>query len=295
MSTRGIFFLYDKLSSLAQADVKMMLVPGEHNAPHASPTMEIVDDERQKWFDYWLKDEKNGITAGESLTLYIPGEDVPYKTSNFPLAKTKWQKLYLTHKNNLIFSKDNIEEGSDLIKSEGLSFLTEYLDEDIIVLGPSVINFYGSISGASDVDWVIDLVDIDPSGEMDLVRREFLRGSFRNQETEKTKAWRPWHSFTKPVSLKQDEIYSFNIEVNPLSYRFLKGHKIGLIFRDSKCIGPSLENNNCWPYSKRTNKNKRAGLVKQYVPLPMPEKAVVYYSESRPSYILLPVFDEVLE
>ena len=51
-----------------------------------------------KWFDYWLKDEDNGITDMPKVQFYIMGKNEWRGENEWPLARTEFTPYYLHSK-----------------------------------------------------------------------------------------------------------------------------------------------------------------------------------------------------
>ncbi|MBI2502373.1 MAG: CocE/NonD family hydrolase [Candidatus Latescibacteria bacterium] len=58
-------------------------------------SMVDLESAEQRWFDYWLKGQENGVLAEAPLRLFIMGENLWRDEWEWPLARTQWQKWHL--------------------------------------------------------------------------------------------------------------------------------------------------------------------------------------------------------
>jgi uncharacterized protein len=102
-----------------------------------------------------------------------------------------------------------------------LSYETEPLTEDVVVVGALSAHLFGATTG-SDCDWIVRLIDVypeacakDPSmgGYQLLISGEPARARFRN-------------SFEKPEAVTPGEVNEYKIDLHWSHHCFRKGHKI---------------------------------------------------------------------
>ena len=96
MRTRG-------KTAIARESSRITIGPWEH--PLASRTAGELDfgpdanvdyyAVQLRWYDYWLKGMENGVRSEPPVTLFVMGRNVWRQESEFPLARTQYQKLYL--------------------------------------------------------------------------------------------------------------------------------------------------------------------------------------------------------
>jgi putative CocE/NonD family hydrolase len=149
-----------------------------------------------------------------SFSEYIsdPANPVPYAPRPIPgfwqdaLSKWKWK----------LSDQRFVQYRPDV-----LHFETEPLEEDIVISGEIVANFFASTTG-TDADWVVKLIDVYPedyaedpklAGYQLMVADEVLRGRFRN-------------GFEKGEPIPPNEVQEYTLQLNNRHHRFRKGHKI---------------------------------------------------------------------
>jgi len=186
-----------------------------------------------RWYDYHVKGIENGIMDEPNVRLWVQGTNGWKTASDWPVPETKWIPFYL-HPKGLLWEMEPWPEGGssmfeDSVTQPGgcLKFYTEPLQEDTEVVGPSVLNLYGSTS-SNEVFWFVTLLDVDPEGKERLLAEGWLRGSMREVDPKRSKPWAPFHPFLKRVPLVPGQIYEFNIEVCSNANLFRAGHRIGL-------------------------------------------------------------------
>jgi predicted acyl esterase len=90
----------------------------------------------------------------------------------------------------------------------------------------------------------------------------------------------PWHSFQKPVDLKPNTVYEFQIELQPVFKTFKKGCRIWLK------IGCDDVLHSTWDSSSR--------YVERPL-LPLRNEVLIYHGNQYPSHLLLPVVPDARE
>lgn len=118
-----------------------------------------------------------------------------------------------------------------------LTFTTEPLETDLEISGPIVLQLYAA-SSASDTDFFVKLADQFPQAPQERsagrqpmavnVTKGWLRASHREKDNARSTDWRPYYTHANPQPIEPGRIYRYDIEVNPASYLFQKGHRIRL-------------------------------------------------------------------
>jgi predicted acyl esterase len=177
---------------------KLRIHTGTHFHPFHSEEGRM---DQLRWFDYWLKGIDTGIMDEPPVKLEIRtgGSTKPYPfrfENEWPLARTRWTKLYLRIEREASGDPDAVEgtleasppgrtakltysatgitragvaSGSSLATSHGsltrtgVSFATAPLAEDTEVTGPIVLNLWVS-STSEDMDIFATLRNIGPDG-----------------------------------------------------------------------------------------------------------------------------------
>jgi len=251
-----------------------------------------------KWFDYWLKGEKNGIMDEPAVTYYMMAsarkgalsEKNRYVQSKQWPPKAKTTKYYLGVNGGLttaapvgadepyVYAFDPKNPvptfgGSNLIGDKGpmdqravgerkdyLRFQTEPLADDVAIAGPVTMELYAATDGP-DTDFMVKLVDVYPDGYEAVVLDNPIRARFRYGREAKDEAL-----MTPGVPAK------FTIDLWNTAITFEKGHRIAVHVSSSN-----------FP---RFDVNPNTGV-------PTMESRVatnsIYHDAQRPSAIILPV------
>lgn len=160
-----------------------------------------------------------------------------------------------------------------------LTFTTPPLDTDIEIAGPIKLTLYAS-SSATDTDFFIKLTDQRPQPEderarglnpaFEIVSRGWLRASHRALDPLRSTDLVPYHSHDREEPLVPQEVYRFEISIEPQAYLFRKGHRIRLEIVN----GDSPVTEALWPHSYRPD---RVG------------RDTICHDSEHPSVLILPV------
>jgi len=102
-----------------------------------------------------------------------------------------------------------------------LTWVTDTLDQDVVVSGKVIANLFASTSG-TDSDWIVKLIDVYPdkyepdatmSGYQLMIAGDVFRARYRK-------------SFEKPEPLTANKIYHYEIGFPANDHTFRKGHRI---------------------------------------------------------------------
>jgi uncharacterized protein len=118
-----------------------------------------------------------------------------------------------------------------------LTFTSAPLAKDMEIAGPSKLVLYAS-SSTRDTDFFVKLADQFPQSAEDrgkglnpfaeLITRGWLRASHRALDPERSTEMVPYHTHREPQPLRPDEIYKFEISLEPMAYRIKAGHRLRL-------------------------------------------------------------------
>jgi len=134
--------------------------------------------------------------------------------------------------------------------SDGVTFLTEPLDKDTEITGPSALKLFVS-SSTKDADIFVvlrvftgDLKEVVFQGAIDPhtpIGQGWLRASHRKLDKKLSTPYRPYHSHDQQQPLKKGEVVELDIEIWPTSIVVPAGHRIGLSIRGKDYVygGPS--------------------------------------------------------
>lgn len=111
------------------------------------------------------------------------------------------------------------------LEQDALTYISEPLTEDVQVTGPVSMKLWASTS-ARDTDFVVRLVDVWPddelgagesqSGFQNIVTSGWLKGTHR-------------HGHTNPEPIPVGEPVPYEIQLDPTSYLFRKGHRFAVV------------------------------------------------------------------
>ncbi len=208
-------------------------------------------DLQKRFFNHFLKGEDNGWSEQPKVKLQVRHVDkfVERDSSDWPLPETRWEKFHLDPRSALL--QPGIEPAEGTVSYEGLgegvTFLTEPLDQDTEITGPIAARL-AIASSTEDADLFLIVRAFDPNmkevvfqGALDPhtpIAQGWLRASHRKLDKEKTLPYRPYHSHDEKQLLKPGEIYSLDIEIWPTCIVVPKGYRIGLTVRGRDYVYP---------------------------------------------------------
>ncbi len=302
-SVANFMYLQEEGRGKARGNQKLLMGPFGHGSLAGDldygdiGLMQAMNNDL-RWFDYWLKGEKNGIMDEPAVTYYMMAsarkgalsDKNHFVQSKVWPPKSKSTKFYLNANNALTTSvptgadapyvyafdpKNPVPTfgGSNLIGDKGpmdqravgeradyLRFQTEPLTDDVAIAGPVTMELYAATDGP-DTDFMVKLVDVYPDGYEAVILDNPIRARFRygrNPEDEQL--------MTPGIPAK------FEIDLWHTAITFEKGHRIAVHVTSSN-----------FP---RFDVNPNTGV-------PAMESRVatnsIYHDAQRPSAIILPV------
>jgi hypothetical protein len=222
---------YNKISSKS----KKFLIsnPCEFARPFIEMQYEII-----RWYDHWLKGADNGIMDEPPIKIFVGGINKWKFEDEWPPARVRWTNLYLRAGGKVSETPDSGSRPIVLhqpapIKDPtvySLNYSTQPFDDDTEVIGPSAFYLEASID-QDDVNWLVWVVDVDPSGNKQLMTEGWLKASFRALDEENSKPWAPAHKCQDPVPVPKGERVRYAINLMPITWVIQKGHSIEVIIR----------------------------------------------------------------
>jgi uncharacterized protein len=245
-----------------------------------------------RWYDYWLKDQKNGVLSMPRIQIYVMGSNRWRSENEWPLARTKFTKYFLHSKgvaqgregDGVLSTVAPVEERADRFsydpknpvpslragaqdqaevekRSDVLVYTTPPLKTGVEVTGPlEVVLFVGS--SARDTDFTARLVDVYPNGVAYNLQEGILRARYRE-------------GFKKKVWMKHGEVYPLRIDLHATSNYFPPGHRIRLQISSSNF--PRFDRN---LNTGGNNYDETESIIAE---------SMVHHSKGRASYVMLPV------
>ena len=217
-------------------------------------------DKHQRFFDYWLKGEGEGLADEKPVNLMIRTGNGGYyvqRENEWPIARTMYKKLHLGAVSAIpgdpaspMVLADQPIEGSvtynaDLpddnppYKPMGAAFCTAPLEEDMVIAGYCKVRLFAS-STTDDMKVFVHMLALDednhpvPFGvdthfdKGGVISGGALKFSHRKEDPEKTTAYRPYHTHQEKdcQKLAPGEIVEATVEMPPTTARLKKGWKL---------------------------------------------------------------------
>jgi uncharacterized protein len=216
-----------------------------HGGSHWAPFYTDYGVKLQKrFFDYFLKGEKNGWDRQPRVQLNVrrPGEKFELRHENeWPLARTQWTRFYLDPSDNTL-SRPAPNTSQKLAydpMGNGLTF-SMVAERETEITGPSALKLFAS-SATSDADLFVVLRVFDPAGKEVLfygaldpktpIGQGWLRASHRKLDPKLSLPYRPWHTHDEKQPLKPGEVVELDIEIWPTCIVVPAGYRIALSIR----------------------------------------------------------------
>jgi len=200
---------------------------------------------QKKFFGHFLKGENTGWRRQPKVVLQVrhPGERfVERAESEWPLARTRWTKLYLSPAEAALVRKPLAKNAAATYAGfgDGVTFLTPPMDHATEVTGPIAAKLFVS-SETTDADLFLvvrvftpDMKEVTFQGALDPhtpVAQGWLRASHRKLDPALSKPYRPYHTHDEIQPLKPGTIYELDVEIWPACIVVPPGHRIGLTVR----------------------------------------------------------------
>ncbi len=221
---------------------KLLMGPWMHTMPDTAVNHPIEFlPQMMRWFDYWLRSDKNGIVDEPPVTIYVQGADRWRHESQWPPARTGSQIFHLSGTGGLgdrpereerveSYTVDPtigtcaglwdptalgvgmpMDQTSDDLRS--LTFTSEPLKEDLEVTGAGEAKIYAAVTSGDEAHLVAKLCDIEPAGKSTLITTGLLKASHHNGSSH-------------PEELRSGHVYEFRIPLFSTSYLVRRGHRL---------------------------------------------------------------------
>jgi predicted acyl esterase len=200
---------------------------------------------QKRFFGHFLKGEDTGWTRQPKVLLQVrhPGETfVERHESEWPLARTRWTRLYLRPTDASLAPEPLRGEARATYAGfgDGITFLTPPLEAETEITGPVAAKLYVS-SEASDADLFLVLRVFTPNmkemtfqGALDPhtpIAQGWLRASHRKLDPTLTRPYRPYHSHDEKQPLVPGQVYELDVEIWPTCIVVPAGYRIALTVR----------------------------------------------------------------
>ncbi len=261
-----------------------------------------------RWFDCLLKDINTGILDEPPVAIFVMGINKWRQENEWPLARTRYVDYYLHSggaagtdghdgvlsieppgeeiPDEYIYDPENpvptiggnhsicwpaayhviapgpFDQRKVEIRNDVLVYTSDPLAEDLEVTGLIQLALYAA-SDAQDTDWTAKLVDVYPDGRAMNLSEGVIRAKFRES------------IYAEPKLLEPGRIYEYEIEMQPTSNVFLKGHRIRL----------DISSSNFPLWDRNLNTGHETGMDAEM----RIARQTIYHSRKYPSRLRLPV------
>jgi hypothetical protein len=261
---------------------------------------------QKRFFDYFLKGEKNGWDREPRVRLQVRHVDrfEERLEHEWPLGRTQWTKFYFDFKNRALVTQPPAEGASQPFEAmgKGLNWMTPPLESATEITGPSALKlFVSSSTEDADIFAVLrvfspDLKEVVFQGAIDPhtpVGQGWLRASHRKLDGALTQPWRPYHTHDEVQPLEPGMPVELDVEIWPTSIVVPAGYRIALSIRGSDyehpCTGGKLSNfknelRGCGPFLHNDPTDRPARLFAGTTTL--------HAEQNRQPFLLLPIIPE---
>jgi uncharacterized protein len=206
---------------------------------------------QKKFFDYFLKGERNGWDKEPKVRLQVRHVDkfVERHETDWPIPRTHWTKFHLDPAGHVLAAAPPQAAATLAFPalSDGVTFLTSPLDKDTEITGPIAARLNIS-SSTGDADLFLVLRVLSPNlkevvfqGALDPhtpIAQGWLRASHRKLDAKLSRSYRPYHTHDEAQPLKPGEVYPLDIEIWPTSIVVPAGYRVALSVRGRDYVYP---------------------------------------------------------
>ena len=259
---------------------------------------------QKRFFDYYLKGEKNGWDRQPKVQLQVRHVDrfVERHENEWPIARTQWTKLYLDAAAQSLERAEPRRSGQVTFDAlgDGATFVSAPLTEETEITGPLAARLFVS-SSTTDADFFLvfrvftpDLREVTFMGAIDPhtpIAQGWLRASHRKLDRALSTEYRPYHTHDEKQPLAPDDIVQLDVEIWPTSIVVPAGHRIALSVRGrdyewQKTTGAKLSNFKnellgCGPFLHNDPRDRPREIFGGTTTL--------HFGPDRAAYLLLPV------
>jgi predicted acyl esterase len=261
---------------------------------------------QKRFFDYFLKGEKNGWDREPRVRLQVRHVDrfEERLEHEWPLGRTQWTKFYFDFKNRALVTQPPAEGASQPFEAmgKGLTWMTPPLESATEITGPCALKlFVSSSTEDADIFAVLrvfspDLKEVVFQGAIDPhtpVGQGWLRASHRKLDGALTQPWRPYHTHDEVQPLEPGMPVELDVEIWPTSIVVPAGYRIALSIRgrdyEHPCTGGKLSNfknelRGCGPFLHNDPTDRPARLFAGTTTL--------HAEQNRQPFLLLPIIPE---
>jgi predicted acyl esterase len=200
---------------------------------------------QRRFFDYFLKGEKNGWEKHPAVQLQVrhPGEKFVTRYENeWPIARTQWTKVFLDPVGRALTCEPPKSESTLSFEAlgDGILFWSEPMPHETEITGPLAAKLFVS-SSTADADLFLVVRVFDPAGKEVTfqgavdphtpIAQGWLRASHRKLDPKLSLPYRPYHPHEEKEPLTPGEVYELDIEIWPTCIVIPTGYRLALHVR----------------------------------------------------------------
>jgi len=198
---------------------------------------------QKRFFDHFLKSADNGWDKEPRVWLNLRRPSSKAfelrKENEWPLAGTKWTKLFLDAKSGALDWRAPAAEGSATFAamSDGIRWLSPPLEQETELTGPMALKLYLS-SSTIDADLFVTVMAFAPDGREVAFQgtvdpntplaQGWLRASHRKLDLVKSLAHRPYHTHDDKSPLRPGQVYEVDVEIWPMCIVLPAGYRVAV-------------------------------------------------------------------
>ncbi|OGP96114.1 MAG: peptidase S15 [Deltaproteobacteria bacterium RBG_16_47_11] len=198
---------------------------------------------QKRFFDYYLKGEQNGWDKEPRVWVNLrrpfSKEFQLRKENEWPLAGTRWTKLFLDAKTGSLDWRAPAADGTATFDAMGggVKWMSPPLEKETEITGPMVLKLYVS-SSTIDADFFVTVQAFSPDGrevefqgtvdEHTPLAQGWLRASHRELDPEKSFPWQPYHTHREKQPLVPGRVYELDVEIWPMCIVLPAGFRIAV-------------------------------------------------------------------
>ncbi|MGE5301746.1 MAG: CocE/NonD family hydrolase C-terminal non-catalytic domain-containing protein, partial [Alphaproteobacteria bacterium] len=173
------------------------------------------------------------------------------KENDWPLAGTRWTKLFLDAKAGSLDWRAPATDGTASFTAlgEGVRWMSPPLEHETELTGPMALKLYAS-SSTIDADLFVTVQAFSPDGrEVEFqgtvdphtpLAQGWLRASHRKLDPKKSLPYRPYHTHDDKQPLIPNQVYELDVEIWPMCIVLPAGYRIAVNItgKDFERAGP---------------------------------------------------------
>jgi uncharacterized protein len=207
---------------------------------------------QKRFFGHFLKEEDNGWGAEPRVQIIVrhPGNRFSRRSATqWPLPDTQWIQFYLDLSDCSLRSEPcgDVVPLSFEALSDGVTFVTPPLTEELHIIGPSAAKLFVS-SSTEDADLFLilrlfspDFSEVTFSGSNDPhtpLAHGWLRASHRKLDRQRSLPYRPCHTHDEVQKLVPGQVYGLDVEIWPTCIVAPHGYRLALSIRGKDYVYP---------------------------------------------------------